>query len=407
MVSPLQSFIQGAQAGQQRRANEFSLQQAKLAAPAQNELLDLQLRQAQAGAQQGQQEQAIGQEMQRLQFMHKAALALRQLPMEQRPQAFQRLSPLAQRLGIDTSQFGADQLTDEFLNQSISLTQRFIQNPQAMSAELQSLTEKSRILDSAVDPKTGEFLPDEQLSPQQRIVLRSEGLRGRAPSVDAEEIGRRKEAELQARIKLQPQLEESISEAKVLGASRGEEIANFPKDLIGLRNNIENADNVIDSVNQALGQIGFFSTGFAGAVLAGLPESDSFKLRATIDTIKANLGFDRLQAMRDASKTGGALGNVTELELKRLEAAVKNLDPSQGDELLAKNLAIVLKRYERFRTSQINDVMKKAKRLGVNIDEAGGLPARAEELLSLLPQGSTDNGDGTFTLPDGTIVEPE
>ena len=31
----------------------------------------------------------------------------------------------------------------------------------------------------------------------------------------------------------------------------------------------------------------------------------------------------------------------------------------------------------------------------------------AQNPLSLLPEGSQDNGDGTFTLPDGTIVEPE
>ena len=33
--------------------------------------------------------------------------------------------------------------------------------------------------------------------------------------------------------------------------------------------------------------------------------------------------------------------------------------------------------------------------------------AESRVALSLLPEGSFDNGDGTFTLPTGEIVEPE
>jgi len=52
-----------------------------------------------------------------------------------------------------------------------------------------------------------------------------------------------------------------------------------------------------------------------------------------LDTIKANVGFDKLQNMRDNSKTGGALGQVSELENKLLQAVNGALDPAQRDQL--------------------------------------------------------------------------
>ena len=38
--------------------------------------------------------------------------------------------------------------------------------------------------------------------------------------------------------------------------------------------------------------------------------SDAQGLRANIETIKGIIGFERLQRMREESKTGGALGQV-------------------------------------------------------------------------------------------------
>jgi hypothetical protein len=86
-------------------------------------------------------------------------------------------------------------------------------------------------------------------------------------------------------------------------------------------------------VNDAIGKVGFLTTGW-GAALANLPESDARSLRETLDTIKANLGFNELNAMRQNSPTGGALGNVTERELTFLQKTVASLDQYlDGDDL--------------------------------------------------------------------------
>ena len=55
-------------------------------------------------------------------------------------------------------------------------------------------------------------------------------------------------------------------------------------------------------------------------------------------TIKSSIGFDRLQQMRDESPTGGALGQVSELELITLQSTLGSLDLNQSDEALIQNL---------------------------------------------------------------------
>ena len=59
---------------------------------------------------------------------------------------------------------------------------------------------------------------------------------------------------------------------------------------------------------------------------------------ALATTIKSSIGFDRLQQMRDESPTGGALGQVSELELITLQATLGSLDLNQSEEQLLANL---------------------------------------------------------------------
>ena len=61
--------------------------------------------------------------------------------------------------------------------------------------------------------------------------------------------------------------------------------------------------------------------------LAKLTEQPNTKAGSRfLDTLKANLGFKELQEMRQNSKTGGALGNVSDTEIKFLQAAQSAID---------------------------------------------------------------------------------
>jgi len=97
------------------------------------------------------------------------------------------------------------------------------------------------------------------------------------------------------------------------------------------------------NIDEALATISPFSTG-AASWFKFMPNSEAGKLDRILGTIKANVGFDKLQRMRDNSPTGGALGQVSELENKLLQAVNGALDPTQRD-LLETNLSEIKRLY--------------------------------------------------------------
>jgi hypothetical protein len=106
---------------------------------------------------------------------------------------------------------------------------------------------------------------------------------------------------------------------------------------------------VIGKVDEALKNVGFFSTGVTGAVLGQIPGTDAYDLDRTIDTIKANIGFNELQAMREMSPTGGALGQVAVQELNMLQSVISSLDKGQSQEQLRKSLEAVRAHYQNWK----------------------------------------------------------
>jgi hypothetical protein len=92
-----------------------------------------------------------------------------------------------------------------------------------------------------------------------------------------------------------------------------------------------------NAVARAREQAGAFTTGL-GSLTAGIPGTPAANLRATIDTIQANLSFNELQQMREASPTGGALGGIAVRELDLLGATVASLNQSQSPQEFARSL---------------------------------------------------------------------
>lgn len=113
-----------------------------------------------------------------------------------------------------------------------------------------------------------------------------------------------------------------------------------------------NAKNVLDATDKALEiarKSGWKAAGYLGPVMSQYGGTDARTLEKTIDTIKANLGFDALQQMRDSSPTGGALGQVAVQELAMLQSTVASLDNGlPADELVA-NLEKVQRHYQNMK----------------------------------------------------------
>lgn len=105
---------------------------------------------------------------------------------------------------------------------------------------------------------------------------------------------------------------------------------------------------VTEDIGRALEQIEkdpTFTTGVMGQILSQMGGTPANRVANLIETVESNVGFDRLQAMRESSPTGGALGSVTERELSLLTSAIGSLKQSNNDKDLAYNLRRVNKIY--------------------------------------------------------------
>ena len=107
----------------------------------------------------------------------------------------------------------------------------------------------------------------------------------------------------------------------------------------------------IDKIQEKLKTSTLPIAGFAGFQLSRIAGTEAYNVKALTETIKANIGFDKLQAMRDASPTGGALGQVSNQEIAFLQATLNNLDQAQSQAQFAEQLDILERQY--------NETMKK------------------------------------------------
>lgn len=88
------------------------------------------------------------------------------------------------------------------------------------------------------------------------------------------------------------------------------------------------------------------TTSIGGAASQGIPGTPAYNVAALLTTVRANAGFDKLQAMRAASPTGGALGQVSNFENELLQSVIGNLDLGQSPDQLKFNLQRVRAIYD-------------------------------------------------------------
>ena len=157
--------------------------------------------------------------------------------------------------------------------------------------------------------------------------------------------------------RVQAAKEQATTEAQI---ERRQDQSQFelPKVLAGVDAQIRQVNDTIDTVKSVIDQVSGLTTGFAGSLTSGIAGTPSFDLKAKIKTIQAQLGFTQLQQMREASKTGGALGQVSERELDLLISAKNNLDPRQSKEQLLENLNLIVTHFDNY-VREINIMKEK------------------------------------------------
>lgn len=114
----------------------------------------------------------------------------------------------------------------------------------------------------------------------------------------------------------------------------------------------EKQTRILDSVADLERRVSFQTVGLFGTLYKFAPGGVQRDFANDLNTLKANIAFGELTAMREASKTGGALGQVSDIELKLLESSLAGLSQAQSPANFRKNLKRVkdsIARWNSFR----------------------------------------------------------
>jgi len=296
--NPVQDFQRGRQNALTIQGQEQGIAREASAAPIRDQLAKLGLQETEKGI--ARSDTQFDQEgaLQKTKILNQTAKALRGLDPSQYAAAFANIEPQLQKFGIDTTQFKGMEITSEGLDQVIAETQGFLSDPD----KLQKLGRLEQGIDAQGNP----------------VFFQSGTETGQAPSI-VQGI-------------TPPQSEASINrETKQLERDEKSELRQEAKK--------QQAGIVSFDINRALQQSeNAFTTGFTGSIASAVPGTAAFDLRSTLDTIKANIGFDKLQSMRELSPTGGALGSVSENENRLLQSVLGSVEQSQSKDQLQFNL---------------------------------------------------------------------
>jgi hypothetical protein len=121
---------------------------------------------------------------------------------------------------------------------------------------------------------------------------------------------------------------------------------------------IQTADVVTTDIDRAISSIKAnpgMTTSWGALFTQDLGAGPAADVKKLIDTVRANVSFDKLQQMRAASPTGAALGPVSDFENKLLQATIGNLELSQNETQLLENLQRVKDIYTKIITVGIED----------------------------------------------------
>ena len=159
---------------------------------------------------------------------------------------------------------------------------------------------------------------------------------------------------------------------------------------------LENIDDVFDLYNNRttttkigpmdIGVDSIFSTAAKAYALTGVAGTPRANMDEAIAPIIANLGFDKLQAMRDASPTGGALGQVSNIELAALQKSLASLSLNQSPEQFEANLKKVQKHYKNMIKLMSADGSEEIKDLQLDSKYEVTTGANGEAIVTLVEE---------------------
>jgi len=138
--------------------------------------------------------------------------------------------------------------------------------------------------------------------------------------------GQTTDAQLIAKLKREDKLKAKIKDAEMqVQINRDKPKETLRKDTI--KNNLGTLRTALEELRDHKGL-----SGITGAVFGRTPSvaEDSINAQAKLESVQSKIFISALQSMREASKTGGAVGNVSDAEGKKLQNSMAALSRVQG-----------------------------------------------------------------------------
>ncbi len=113
------------------------------------------------------------------------------------------------------------------------------------------------------------------------------------------------------------------------------------------KNLIYESIGTIDEINKAMALSTNLNTGWTGLAAAFVAGTDAYKLATHIKSIVAHFTSTKLRQIRDASKTGGGVGNASDADMTLLGKSITAVEQGLRAKNLLENLNKVKDSYRR------------------------------------------------------------
>ena len=156
----------------------------------------------------------------------------------------------------------------------------------------------------------------------------------------------------------------NIKQEVIPGSEAAREITKEARDEQKTAEEARTRESVASSINSGdiraikslVNQPGSFfdqTTGFWGTALSGVPGTEAYTVQGILEGIKGRIGFENLQAMREASPTGGAVGQVSNFENRLLQAYFGFIDQGTSTD----QLLFALDRFDFLHNAIVNGIV--------------------------------------------------
>ena len=180
---------------------------------------------------------------------------------------------------------------------------------------------------------------------------------------------------------------------KEVGKGEGERRVEAPRVRASLDSSLSGLDRLASEANAVKTSAGLEGATGLSSYLPTLPGGETATTEARLQTLKSQVAFSVLQAMRDASKSGGALGAVSEKELGLLENNLAGLAPEQSAEAFKAALDRIIAY-----TSDAKERLLRSYRDTYGVDYVQGGEAKAAHPQGPQPQAPSTNSSGFKVL---------